>query len=185
VRGLDYYNLTVFEWITDDLGAQGTICGGGRYDPLIAQMGGKPAPACGFAVGAERVIDLLRTQGMAQRGQVEIVASDVYVVHQGDAAGRLAMRVAEGLRTAGLNVVLHSTPDGRPASFRSQMKKADASGAAFAVIFGDEEVAANEASVKLLRSEVEPGGAPQQRVALSQLAERLIDLLVGNSDEDD
>ena len=169
VRGLDYYNLTVFEWITDALGAQGTVCGGGRYDPLTALLGGKPAPACGFAIGIERVLELMRAAG-----EPSDVGCDVYVVHQGEAAGRLAMQVAEGLRTIGLDVVLHAAPSGKSAPFKSQMKKADASGAAYAVILGDDEVAERVATVKALRVQ----GAPQQRVALDDLAEHVLDTLI-------
>jgi histidyl-tRNA synthetase len=92
VRGLDYYNLTVFEWVSDRLGAQGTVCAGGRYDGLVEQLGGKPAAACGFAMGVERLLTLIREAG----GEPQAAAVDVYVVHQGQAASRLAVRVAEG-----------------------------------------------------------------------------------------
>ena len=172
VRGLDYYNLTVFEWITDALGAQGTVCGGGRYDALVALLGGKPAPACGFAIGIERMLELMRAGGAPVED-----GCDVYLVHSGDAAAPLAMRVAEGLRTVGLDVILHCNAGVAPASFKAQMKKADASGAAFAVILGDHEVAANVATVKALRA----GGSStaQQLVALDALAEHLVDALVG------
>ncbi len=180
VRGLDYYNLTVFEWITESLGAQGTVCGGGRYDPLVAVLGGKPSPACGFAIGMERILELLR----AKQPPVE-PSCDVYVVHQGEPASRLAMRVAEGLRTVGLDVILHCAGPAGIGSFKSQMKRADASGAAFAVILGDDEVAANEATVKpLARDGADRGGAGQQRVALDALTVMLIDALVGNDDPD-
>jgi histidyl-tRNA synthetase len=131
VRGLDYYNLTVFEWVTDRLGAQGTVCAGGRYDGLVSQLGGKPAPACGFAMGVERLIALIKESG----GEPAALAPDVYFVHQGEAASRLAFRVAEGLRDQGINVLLHCGGG----SFKSQMKRADGSGAAFAVIIGDDE----------------------------------------------
>jgi histidyl-tRNA synthetase len=176
VRGLDYYNRTVFEWISPGLGSQGTICGGGRYDPLIESMGGKGAPACGFAIGLERVIALMRAKQM----ESALPACDVYVVHQGESAQRLALRVAEGLRSAGLDVILHCSVDGQPASLKSQMKKADASGAPYAVILGEEEVAAGEASVKALREQATSG--PQQRVALDGLADYLVGQLVGESD---
>lgn len=169
VRGLDYYNLTVFEWVTDALGAQGTVCGGGRYDPLVGMMGGKPAPACGFAVGVERVLELIRLSHAPIAGD----RCDVYVVHQGNAARGVAFSVAEGLRDLGLDVVLHCSADGRDASFKAQMKRADASGAAHAVILGEDEVAANEATVKLLRGTGEQTGA-QRRVALDKLAEELL-----------
>ena len=101
VRGLDYYNLTVFEWVTDKLGAQGTVCAGGRYDGLVEQLGGKPTPACGFAMGVERLVALISDSGQAPALEVP----DVYLVHQGSEAARLAPRVAEGLRDVGLNLV--------------------------------------------------------------------------------
>jgi histidyl-tRNA synthetase len=142
VRGLDYYNLTVYEWITDRLGAQGTICGGGRYDPLIEMLGGKPAPACGFAIGVERVIELLRETQRPDRAHC-----DVYVLHQGGASSAAALHAAERLRDAGLDVILHAGE----ASLKSQMKRADASGAAFAVIVGEAEAAGGVAAVKALR----------------------------------
>jgi histidyl-tRNA synthetase len=143
VRGLDYYNFTVFEWVTSRLGAQGTICAGGRYDGLVEQVGGRPAPACGFALGVERVLALLVEQGL----QPEPPLADVYLVHQGEAAACFAWEVAEQLRDAGLRVLFHCGGG----SFKSQMKKADASGARFAVIVGDHEAAAGRASLKPLR----------------------------------
>ncbi len=103
VRGLDYYNLTVFEWVTDRLGAQGTVCGGGRYDGLIELLGGKPAPAVGFAIGMERLLDLCEQTG----GQAERPECDVYLVHQGEAAQRRAALLGESLRDAGLRVIVH------------------------------------------------------------------------------
>jgi len=143
VRGLDYYNFTVFEWVTGKLGAQGTICAGGRYDGLVEQVGGKPAPACGFAIGIERVLALLEEQGT----QPVAAPADAFLVHQGEAASRFAWVVAERLRDAGLRVVFHCGGG----SFKSQMKKADASGARFAVIVGDDEASAGRASLKPLR----------------------------------
>src|SRR3989338_3733551 len=103
VRGLDYYNLTVFEWVTDQLGAQGTVCAGGRYDGLIAQLGGKSAPGCGFAMGVERLLALWQDQG----NRHEVPVPDAYLVHQGEAAGRFAFQVAERLRDAGFSIHLH------------------------------------------------------------------------------
>jgi histidyl-tRNA synthetase len=144
VRGLDYYNRTVFEWVTDRLGAQGTVCAGGRYDGLIEQIGGKAAPACGYAMGIERLLALVEARGTP----VPTVTPDVYVVRQGELAERYAEGVAEALRGAGLAVVLHCGGG----SFKSQMKKADASGARYAVIVGDDEARADEVSVKPLRS---------------------------------
>ena len=149
VRGMDYYNRTVFEWVTDQLGSQGTVCGGGRYDPLIEMFGGKPTPACGFAIGVERLLELLKASGE------KFVPNqcDVYVVHQGDAAQMQAFVVAERLRDAGLDVVLNCASPSGGSSFKSQMKRADASGASFAVIIGDDEVAKGIAAVKNLRSD--------------------------------
>ncbi len=141
VRGLDYYNRTVFEWVTTKLGAQGTIAGGGRYDTLVERLGGKPTTACGFAIGLERVFLLMQEYGITADG-----ALDVYLVNVGDAAQKQAFRVAETLREQGLSVVLHAGGG----SFKSQMKKADRSGACYAAILGDDEVAASEISLKPL-----------------------------------
>ena len=173
VRGLDYYNLTVFEWVTDRLGAQGTVCAGGRYDGLVGQLGGKPAPACGFAMGVERLIALIRDAG----GEPAAPAPDVYLVHQGEAASRLAFRVAEGLRDNGVNVLLHCGGG----SFKSQMKKADGSGAAFAVIIGDDEAATGEAQLKPLRE----AGSAQQKLKVDDLADAIIGQLVDANEENE
>ena len=147
VRGLDYYNFTVFEWVTDQLGSQGTVCAGGRYDGLVAQLGGKPAAACGFAMGVERLLALMEAQGIA----VPAPTLDVYVVHVGAQAETVAMQVAEQLRDSGLGVILHCGGG----SFKTQMKKADASGARFAVIIGEDEVNAGVVSLKSLRVQAE------------------------------
>ena len=155
VRGLDYYTRTVFEWVPTRLGAQGTICAGGRYDGLVEQVGGKPVPATGFAMGVERLLALLQEDGMALP-KAEV---DVYVVHQGKLASRLAGIVAEQLRDGKLRVLLHCGGG----SFKSQMKKADASGAAVAVVIGDDEAQANEVSVKPMQ------GGEQQRVSVQNL----------------
>ena len=171
VRGLDYYNLTVFEWVTDKLGAQGTVCAGGRYDGLVQQLGGKATPACGFAMGVERLIALIRESG----GEPAAPAPDVYVVHQGETASRLAFRVAEDLRDDGLDVLLHCGGG----AFKSQMKKADASGAAFAVIIGDDEAATGEAQLKSLREE----GVAQRKLKVDDLAEAIFDHLIDSDDE--
>ncbi len=169
VRGLDYYNLTVFEWVSDRLGAQGTVCAGGRYDGLVEELGGKPAPACGFAMGVERLIALIREAG----GEARAAAVDAYVVHQGDAASRLAVRVAEGLRDHGLDVLFHCGGGG----FKAQMKKADASGARFAVIIGDDEANAGEVTVKPLRSTGEQPNE-QRRVAVDSAADEIMRLIL-------
>jgi len=172
VRGLDYYNLTVFEWVTDKLGAQGTVCAGGRFDGLVGQLGGKPAPACGFAMGIERLIALIKEAG----GEPAAPAPDVYLVHQGDDAARLAFRVAEGLRDQGIAVLQHCGGG----SFKSQMKKADGSGATFAVIIGDDEAATGEAQLKPLREE----GAAQLKLTVDDLAEAIIGQLIDSDEED-
>jgi histidyl-tRNA synthetase len=172
VRGLDYYNLTVFEWVTDKLGAQGTVCAGGRYDGLVEQLGGKAAPACGFAMGVERLIALIKESG----GEPAAPAPDVYLVHQGDAASRLAFRVAEGLRDQGINVLQHCGGG----SFKSQMKKADGSGATFAVIIGDDEAATGEAQLKSLREE----GSAQLKLKVDDLAEAIIGQLIDSDEEE-
>ncbi len=146
VRGLDYYNLTVFEWVSDALGAQGTVCGGGRYDGLFAQIGGKPAPAAGFAMGNERLIALLRQAGRAPAP----AAADAYLVLQGDGTLEYAISIAEALRTAGYAVIQHAGGG----SLKSQMKKADASGAWIALIVGETELHAGEVAIKYLRRDV-------------------------------
>jgi histidyl-tRNA synthetase len=163
VRGLDYYNSTVFEWVTDRLGAQGTVCAGGRYDGLIEQIGGKPAPACGYAMGVERLLALIVDSGAAVPRRL----TDVYLVHQGESADRYAEQVAERLRDAGASVVYHCGGG----SFKSQMKKADACGARFAVIVGDDEALAQEVTVKPLRD-----AAQQVRAGLGEA----IDLIIKN-----
>ncbi len=168
VRGLDYYNLTVFEWVTDRLGAQGTVCAGGRYDGLFEQVGGKPTPACGWAMGIERLLALTEPDG----GEAQ---PDVYLVNQGEDAARFAFRVAESLRDAGFSVVQHCGGG----SFKSQMKKADASGAWIAVIVGDDEARAGAASIKTLREERE-----QLRVPLEGAADAIAELLFTAREEE-
>ncbi|PKO36746.1 MAG: histidine--tRNA ligase [Betaproteobacteria bacterium HGW-Betaproteobacteria-6] len=172
VRGLDYYNLTVFEWITDKLGAQGTVCAGGRYDGLVEQLGGKPTPACGFAMGIERLIALIKDSG----GEPAAPAPDVYLVHQGGDAARLAFRVAEGLRDQGIDVLQHCGGG----SFKSQMKKADGSGATFAVIIGDDEASTGEVQLKSLRQ----AGIEQRKLKVDELAEAIIDQIIDSDEEE-
>lgn len=182
VRGLDYYNLTVFEWVTDKLGAQGTVAAGGRYNPLIEQLGGKPTAACGWAMGIERILELLKEAQLAPEQE----GVDVYVVHQGEAAREQAFIVAERLRDTGLDVIFHCSADGAPASFKSQMKRADASGASFAVIFGEEEVANGTAGVKALRGAGADGEKNlQQTVPVENLTEFLINAMVASADDGD
>jgi len=169
VRGLDYYNLTVFEWVTDRLGAQGTVCGGGRYDGLFEEIGGKPTPACGFAMGLERLLELVRES----RAPEPAAQCEVYLVHQGSAADRMAFGVAEELRNHGLSVMQHCGGG----SFKAQMKKADASGAVLAVILGEDEAASDEVSVKHLRQERE-----QMRVARAALPDTVTNLLFADEE---
>jgi histidyl-tRNA synthetase len=160
VRGLDYYNGTVFEWTTQELGSQGAICAGGRYDGLVSQLGGQATPACGFAIGVERVIELLKTHSSKVSGR----ALDVYIVRQGHEADKFSWNVAEQLRNAGLSVILHCGGG----NVASQMRRADSSGARCAVIIGDDEATARMISVKPLRRE-----APQVRVSIDE-AVRLV-----------
>ena len=175
VRGLDYYSLTVFEWITDALGAQGTLCGGGRYDPLIERMGGKPTPGIGFGLGIERVIELLR-----ETESVDVESTtDVYVLHQGGSTRTRAFLLAEQLRNAGLDVILHAGE----ASLKSQMKKADASGAEYAVIVGEEEAARDSAAVKALRAGASAAFAEQRIVPLDRIADALVEALSANDNQ--
>ncbi|TFW20046.1 histidine--tRNA ligase [Massilia arenosa] len=174
VRGLDYYNRTVFEWVTDELGAQGTVCAGGRYDPLIEQIGGKPTPAVGFAMGIERLIELMKLAGEPH----EPAQCDVYMVHQGEAAQLQSFILAERLRDAGLDVILHCATAAGAGSFKSQMKKADGSGASFAVIIGEDEVASQTAAVKSL------GEQQQETVPFDQVVDYIVDHIVGDHDHD-
>jgi histidyl-tRNA synthetase len=145
VRGLDYYSRTVFEWITDALGSQDAVCSGGRYDGLIAQLGGEPTPAIGFAMGVERVVELVRLAGMKPQPLVP----DVFVMAQGDAAQRQALTLAETLRDhfPGRGIVVHCGS----AKFKTQFRRADESGARIAVIIGDDELARGVVALKPLR----------------------------------
>lgn len=159
VRGLDYYNRTVFEWVTTKLGAQGTIAAGGRYDNLVERLGGDSTPACGFGIGLERVFLLMQEYGVTATN-----ALDVYLVNVGEQAEKVAFTAAETLRNSGLTVALHAGGG----SFKSQMKKADRSGARYAAILGDDEAAADEISLKPL---LEAG--EQTRCKLSEVALRI------------
>jgi histidyl-tRNA synthetase len=147
VRGMDYYNLTVFEFITDSLGAQGTICAGGRYDYLIEQIGGKPAPAVGWALGVERVLELVKERGTA----VDVPAPDAYAIVPDAAALPLVLRSLQALRAAGVSVQMHASSAEGMGSMKSQFKKADASRARYALIFGADELAQGVVTVKSLR----------------------------------
>ncbi len=145
VRGLDYYNRTVFEWVTTKLGAQGTIAGGGRYDTLVERLGGSATPACGFGIGLERVFLLMQEYGVTAAD-----APDVYLVNVGELAESAAFVIAEQLRNAGVEVVLHAGGG----SFKSQMKKADRSQARYALILGDDEVNNQQVTLKPMQAEV-------------------------------
>jgi len=147
VRGMDYYNLTVFEFITESLGSQGTICGGGRYDYLVEQVGGKPAPAVGWALGVERVLELVKEQGEA----LAPLAPDVYAIIPDTSALPVAMQTLQALRAAGVSAQMHAGTGEGMGSMKSQFKKADASGAAYGLIFGADELARGEVTVKALR----------------------------------
>ena len=166
VRGLDYYNLTVFEWITDALGSQGRVCAGGRYDGLVEKLGGRPTTAIGWAMGVERLVSLYEACG----GKAGNASSDVYVVAVGDEALRKGMLVSETLRRRMPSIRVELNLGG--GSFKSQLKRADRSGASLAVILGEDEVARGEAGLKPLRTSEE-----QSSVALDDLAERLAERL--------
>ncbi len=167
VRGLDYYTRTVFEWTTDALGAQDAVCSGGRYDGLIAQLGGEPTPAIGWALGQERVTALLRESGVAVPG----VVPDVFVVLAGEAAGRQGLALVEGWRDTlpGLRITTHLGGG----SFKSQLRRADRSGAALAVILGEDEIARQSASLKALRDE-----RPQEQCGWADVPARISALLL-------
>ena len=168
VRGLDYYGLTVFEWVTDKLGAQGTVCAGGRYDGLVQQLGGKPAPAVGFAMGMERLLLLIETLGQVPAELSRQV--DVYLVTLGEGTQQAAIRLAEQLRDAlpEVRLVVHCGGG----SFKSQFKKADKSGALYALILVEAEAAAGQVGLKPLREDAE-----QLNMAWSELPEHLRNLL--------
>jgi histidyl-tRNA synthetase len=171
VRGMDYYNLTVFEFITARLGSQGTICGGGRYDYLIEQIGGKPAPAVGWALGVERVLDLLKEQGVS----IPPILPDAYAIVTELDVVPVAMTCLQALRAAGVRVQMHAAPyvathglaGESMGSMKSQFKRADASGARFALIFGPDELARQEVTVKSLRD----ASAQQTAYPLTQVAD--------------
>jgi histidyl-tRNA synthetase len=161
VRGMDYYNLTVFEFITDRLGAQGTVCGGGRYDYLIEQVGGKPAPAVGWALGVERVLALLHEQGQAMPD----ASPDAYAVITQEQSLPMVLKALRALRALGVKVQMHAGTGESLGSMKSQFKKADSSGAQFALIFGPDEIAAKAVTVKSLRD----GSGAQRLESLDQM----------------
>jgi histidyl-tRNA synthetase len=162
VRGLDYYSRTVFEWITTELGAQDAVCSGGRYDGLVAQLGGEPTPAIGWALGQERLVALMQTQGISAAG----VLPDVALVAVGEAASAAALSLAERLRDQVPGLRIETLCGG--GSFKSQLKRADKSGARFAVILGEAETGRRVAGLKSLRVE-----SPQAEVAWDQLPAEL------------
>ncbi len=163
VRGMDYYNLTVFEFVTTQLGSQGTICGGGRYDYLIEQIGGKPSPAVGWAMGIERVLELLR----AQEEPLPMPVLDAYAVIPDASALPQAAACLQDLRGAGVSVLMNASGESGMASMKSQFKKADASGARYALVFGADELALGCVTVKALRDPAQP----QRTLALDQWAD--------------
>ena len=167
VRGLDYYNLTVFEWVTDRLGAQATVCAGGRYDGLIEQIGGKPAPACGWALGVERVLELLIEAGKA----TPVRGPHAYAVLTSPELMPRVMPVCEALRAAGVQVQLHLGAG----SMKSQMKKADASGARWALVFGEQELQDGQVGIKDLRGTQD---AVQQRLVALEPLQNLVSALL-------
>lgn len=166
VRGMDYYNLTVFEWVTDRLGSQGTVCGGGRYDGLIEQLGGKPAPAVGFGLGIERLLLLIQEIGVP----VPRAAADAYAVVPPGTPLASVVPVLEALRAAGVRVLQHAGGADGPGSMKSQFKRADASGARFALVFGPDELAQGMVAVKDLQAGVQVqqplAGAPDWAATL-------------------
>ncbi|MEY4727094.1 MAG: Histidine--tRNA ligase [Pseudomonadota bacterium] len=165
VRGMDYYNLTVFEFITESLGSQGTICGGGRYDYLIEQVGGKPAPAVGWALGVERVLELLKEQGTLPEPQ----GPDVYAIVPDAAALPTVFKTIQALRAQGVSVQMHAGAGEGMGSMKSQFKKADGSGATLGLIFGGDELARGEVTLKALRD----GAGAQEAVPLADVTARV------------
>ncbi|MEW8314433.1 MAG: histidine--tRNA ligase [Candidatus Thiodiazotropha endolucinida] len=166
VRGLDYYSRTVFEWVTQSLGAQGTVCAGGRFDGLVGQLGGRATPAVGFAMGLERLIAMLETLDLKE----QLPVPDVYLVMMGDRASREGVLLAERLRSALPTLRLISHCGG--GTFKNQLKKADRSQARYALVLGEDEVARREIGLKPMRSE-----GKQEQIALSQLETRLAELI--------
>jgi len=168
VRGLDYYCKTVFEWVTDKLGAQGTVCGGGRYDGMIEQLGGKPTPAVGWAMGVERMILLLQEMQQEPAGLGQ--QADVYLAHMGDAATVRTMQLAEQLRTdiPGLRLLWHCGGG----SLKNQMKKANRCGAKLVLIMGEDELAQGQIQIKPLQGQDE-----QQSISLDQVSAHVAELI--------
>jgi histidyl-tRNA synthetase len=172
VRGMDYYNLTVFEFTTDRLGSQGTVCAGGRYDYLVEQLGGKPAPAVGWALGVDRVLELIKEQGL---GVVEPVL-DAYAIVTDAVSLPLVLQTLQTLRALGISVQMHTSTDGVMSSMKSQFKRADTSKAKYALIFGVDEVSNRTVTVKPLRA----GGGEQVTRALSDVSKWALTLQSSN-----
>ena len=168
VRGLDYYNLTVFEFVTDRLGSQGTVCAGGRYDDLIVQIGGKPTPAVGWALGVERVLELLKESGAA----LPVAPLDAYAIVGDSKDFPRIMAALQPLRSAGVSVQMHASGPEGMSSLKSQFKKADASGARYALVFGSDELARGQVSIKNLRD----ASQAQQGLELEALGQWAKDL---------
>ena len=166
VRGMDYYNLTVFEFVTDRLGSQGTICGGGRYDYLIEQVGGKPAPAVGWALGVERVLELLKEINALPAA----VGPDIYAIVPDASALPVVFSTLQSLRAQGVSVQMHAGTGEGMGSMKSQFKKADGSGARFALIFGGDELARGEVTFKALRD----GAGAQESASLQDLSNYVV-----------
>ena len=168
VRGLDYYNHTVYEWITDKLGAQATVCGGGRYDPLVEMLGGRPTPGVGFAMGVERVLEVMRECGFESNEP----DTEMYILHMGGETQGYAMVLGEILRDAGYDVIVHAGE----ASFKSQMKKADQSGATFAFICGEEEVTHSQVTIKRLFGDPSERFMKQETLDLNEAIQYFVDV---------
>jgi histidyl-tRNA synthetase len=168
VRGLDYYSRTVFEWVTDALGAQNAVCAGGRYDGLVEKLGGRETPAIGWAMGVERFVALYEACG----GRFPTVAPDVYLVAVGEGTRERAFALAEALRDELAGIRVETNLGG--GSFKAQMKRADKSGAAWALILGEQELSEERIGLKPLRDDAE-----QESIGLAELATVLRDKLGG------
>ena len=168
VRGLDYYNHTVYEWVTDKLGAQATVCGGGRYDPLVEMLGGRPTPGVGFAMGVERVLEVMKECGYESNEP----DTEMYILHMGGETQGYAMVLGEILRDAGYDVIVHAGE----ASFKSQMKKADQSGATFAFICGEEEVTHSQVTIKRLFGDPSERFMKQETLDLNEAIQYFVDV---------
>ena len=165
---MDYYNHTVYEWVTDKLGAQATVCGGGRYDPLVEMLGGRPTPGVGFAMGVERVLEVMKECGYESNEP----DTEMYILHMGGETQGYAMVLGEILRDAGYDVIVHAGE----ASFKSQMKKADQSGATFAFICGEEEVTHSQVTIKRLFGDPSERFMKQETLDLNEAIQYFVDV---------